>query len=194
MKTATTIMLSGLLMGLLAGLSTGLPAHADDVEDSIDAALQAYRSGDIRTAKEELDLAAQLLGQMKAEGLKAFLPEPLDGWQRDDSETDVQAMAAFGGGQMASASYSKNDDTVEIQLMADNQMVSAMAGMFSSAAMMGAMGKVQRIQGEKVVVTKDGELQSLVDDRIMVQITGSADVETKAAYFEAMDVKGLKGF
>lgn len=189
MKTATAILVSGLLAGTAA-----LPALADDVEDSIDAALQAYRAGDIKAAKNELDFASQLLGQMKAEGLKAFLPAPLEGWEREDSETDTRAMAAFGGGQMASARYTKDDQSVEIQLMADNQMVSAMAGMFSSAAMMGAMGKVRRLQGEKVVVTEEGELQALVDDRIMVQITGSADADTKAAYFEAMDIPGLKAF
>lgn len=186
MKTATAILLTGVL--------TGLPAWADEVEDSVDAALKAYRAGDIKTAKEELDFASQLLGQMKAEGLKAFLPEPLKGWQREDAETDTQAMAAFGGGQMASASYTNGSQVVEIQLMADNQMVSAMAGMFSSAALMGAMGEVRRIEGEKVIVSQDGELQAMIDDRIMVQISGSADADTKAAFFGAMNIEGLKGF
>ena len=189
MRTAIAILLTGVLTGLLA-----LPAQADEVEDSIDAALEAYRAGDVKTAKEELDFASQLLGQMKAEGLKAFLPEPLEGWQREDAETDTQAMAAFGGGQMATATYTDGEQDVQIQLMADNQMVSAMAGMFSSAALMGAMGKVRRIEGEKVIISEDGELQAMLDDRIMVQISGSADADTKAAYFEAMDIEGLKGF
>jgi hypothetical protein len=178
---------------LLAALAA-LPARADDVEASIEAALEAYRAGDIRTAKEELDFAGQLLGQMKAEGLRAFLPEPLEGWEREDAETDTQAMAAFGGGQMASARYTSGDADLEIQLMADNQMVAAMAGMFSSAALMGAMGEVRRIEGEKVVIAPEGDLQAMIDNRIMVQITGSADADTKAAYFEAIDLEGLKDF
>ena len=184
-RTATAILLGALL---------ALPAQADDVEDSISAALEAYRAGDVKTAKQELDFAAQLLSQMKAEGLRGFLPEPLDGWEREDDETDNQAMAAFGGGQMAGASYTSGDDDVQIQIMADNQMVTAMAAMFSSAAMMGAMGKVERLAGEKVIVTPEGELQAMIDDRIMVQISGSADVETKKAFFEAIDVAGLKEF
>ena len=128
----------------------------------------------------------------KAEGLKGFLPEPMDGWTREDNET--QNVAAFGGGQVASARYSHGTDDVEIQLMADNQMVTAMAAMFGNAAMMGAMGTVKRINRQKLVVTNEGEVQSLINNRIMVQISGSADADTKLAYFEAMDMDGLKDF
>lgn len=185
MRTATAILIA---------LALTLPARADDVEDSIEAALEAYRAGDVKTAKEELDFAGQLLAQMKAEGLRGFLPAPLEGWEREDSRDDAQAMAAFGGGQMAGAVYTRGEEELEIELMADNQMVNAMAGMFSNAAMMGAMGKVQRIKGEKAVITAEGDLQALIDNRIMVQIGGSADEETKKAYFEAIDIEALKEF
>lgn len=169
-------------------------ARADDVEATIEAALKAYRAGDVETAREELGFATQLLGQMKADALQAFLPEPLDGWERQDASHESAAMPAFGGGQMASASYVMGDQTVEIQLMADNPMVTAMAGMFSGAAMMGAMGQVQRISGEKVVLTPDGEMQAMIDGRILVNISGSADDAAKSAYFEAIDLAGLKEF
>jgi hypothetical protein len=181
-------------MALLA-LALALPARADDVEASIDAALEAYRAGDVKTAKEELDFASQLLGQRKAQQLRSLLPEPLSGWERQDDEAgDAQAIAAFGGGQMAGATYAKGSDTVEVQIMADNQMVTAMSAMFSNAAMMSSMGTVKRIGGEKAVITPDGELQALVDGRIMVQITGTADAEAKQAYFEAIDLEALTAF
>lgn len=179
---------------VLLALALALPASADDIEDSINAALKAYRAGDIKRAKEELDFAGQLLGQMKAEGLSEFLPEPLPGWTREDGDTDVQAMGMFGGGQMAGATYSDGSQRIEVQIMADNQMVTAMGAMFSSPAMMGAMGKVKRLGGEKVVILPEGELQALIDGRIMVQIMGAADAEAKEAYFEAIDLEGLNAF
>ena len=180
---------------VLLAIALALPARADDVEDSIDAALEAYRAGDIKTAKEELDFASQLLAQRKAEELKALLPGPLPGWERQDNEGgDAQAMAAFGGGQMAGASYAKGEETVEIQIMADNQMLTAMGAMFSNPALMGSMGEVKRLGGEKAVLSPEGELQALIDGRIMVQITGTADPETKQAYFEAIDLEKLKAF
>lgn len=180
---------------IVVALALASPARGDDVEASIDAALEAYRAGDVKTAKEELDFASQLLGQRKAAELRSLLPEPLPGWERqDDDGGDAQAMAAFGGGQMAGARYAKGDETVEVQVMADNQMVTAMGAMFSNAALMGSMGEVRRIGGEKVVVTPDGEMQAMIDGRIMVQITGSADAETKQAYFEAIDLEALRSF
>ena len=179
---------------LAAALVLAVPAHADDFTDSVAAALEAYEKGDIKAAKEEIDFAAQILAQMKAEGLKAFLPGPMEGWERKDDDGNSGAMAAFGGGQMASAAYWKDEENLTIQIMADNQMVTAMAAMFTNAAMMSSMGKVKRLNGQKVVVTNEGEIQALVDGRIMVQIDGNAPVEIKEAYFEAIDMDGLEEF
>ena len=181
-------------LAIVALMTAPLPALADDVEESIAAALEAYRAGDIKGAKEEIDFASQLLGQLKAEGLSAFLPAPLEGWDREDKESSTQSMAAFGGGQMAEARYSNGSDSVDIQLMADNQMVTAMGAMFSNVALMGSLGKVKRVNGEKIVITQQGEVQTLINGRIMVQISGSADADTKVAYFEALDIDGLKDF
>jgi len=100
----------------------------------------------------------------------------------------------FGGGMAASAAYTRADDRVEIQLMADNQMVTAMAGMFNNATMMGSLGQVKRIQRQKVVITQQGDVQAMINNRILVQITGNAPVEDKEAYFAALDLRGLQDF
>lgn len=181
------------LPALLAGV-LAMPAMADDFTDSIEAALEAYAAGDIKAAKEEIDFAAQLLAQMKGDELRSFLPEPLAGWERTDDKNASGAMAAFGGGQMAKATYRNGDQTVKIQLMADNQMVTALGAMFSNPALMGAMGRVKRINRQKVVITNKGEIQSLVAGHIMIQISGSADIDVKEAYYKAIDIKGLKNF
>ncbi len=102
-------------------------------------------------------------------------------------------MGALGGGQMASAVYSNGDERVEIQLMAGNQMVGAMGAMFANPALMGAMGRVKRLNRQKVVITPDGEINTMVN-QVMVQISGSSDIETKEAYFEALDVAALEDF
>lgn len=187
-------MMVRVLAALFAAFLVCLPAQADEVEESIAAALEAYRAGDIKGAKEEIDFAAQLIGQLKAEGLSEFLPAALDGWTREEGDDSTQSMAAFGGGQMAEARYTNGSDSVEIQLMADNQMVTAMGAMFSNVALMGSMGKVKRLNGEKIVITPQGEIQTLVANRIMVQISGSADTEAKEQYFSAIDMDGLKAF
>lgn len=175
---------------LACGLASG-PVQADDFEETIEAALEAYRAGDIKAAKEEIDFASQLLGQMKADGLSAFLPPALEGWTRELGDT--QSMAALGGGQMASATYEKNGESIEIQFMAGNQMVTAMGAMFSNPAVMGTMGKVKRINRHKVVITPQDEINTLVN-QVMVQISGSAGIDAKEAYFGELDIPGLNAF
>jgi len=179
---------------IAAVLAGTVPASADEVEDSLEAALEAYRAGDIAGAKEEVDFAAQLIAQQKAAGLAAFLPDALDGWEKSETDTGGAAAAMFGGGSMASATYSGESGRVEIQLMADNQIVASMGAMLGNPAMMGQMGTVKRKGRQKYVVTREGEVQALVDNRILVQVSGSADAAAKEAYFDAIDLKGLAAF
>jgi hypothetical protein len=187
-----TIFRATLAALVIAALS--LPAQADEIEESLQMALEAYQAGDINAAKEEIDFAAQLIAQLKAAGLAGFLPEALPGWTRAEAEQGGQAIMGFGGGMMASTTYTRGDDAIEIQLMADNQMVTSMAMMFGNAAMMGSLGQVKRIKRQKVVITKQGELQAMIDNRILIQITGRSPVVDKEAYFAAMDILGLKDF
>jgi len=44
------------------------------------------------------------------------------------------------------------------------------------------------------VITQAGALQALIDNRILVQITGRAPMPDKEAYFAALDLRGLKDF
>ena len=103
-------------------------------------------------------------------------------------------MMGFGGGMSAGATYSRGDDYIEVQLMAENQMVASMAMMFGNVAMMGSLGQVKRIKRQKVVITQQGDLQAMIDGRIFVQISGQSPVEDKEAYFSAMDIRGLTDF
>jgi hypothetical protein len=182
------------IIALAAGAAMlAAPAGADEIEETIAAALEAYRAGDVALAKEELDYAATLLGQLKAESLAGFLPEPLPGWTREEGDTS-RGMAGFGGGMAASAVYEREGAGIEIQLMAENQIVASMGMMLQNPAMMGAMGTVKRIGRQMVLVTPEGEVQAMVGPSVLVQISGDGAVEDKLAYLEAMDLEALKAF
>ncbi len=190
MKTVIRATVAALMIG---GLS--VPAQADEIEDVLQMALEAYQAGDINAALEEIDYAAQLMTEIKAAGLSDFLPEALPDWSRTEGEQGGAAMAGmFGGGMSASAMYRKGDDFLEVRLMADNKMVTSMAMMFGNVAMMGSFGQVKRIKRQKVLIDEQGDLQAMIDSRILVTISGHAPVEDKEAYFAALDISGLKEF
>lgn len=180
---------AALMIAALAG-----PAAADEVEDALTAGLEAYRAGDLSSAKEEVDYAAQLLAQQKAAGLSGFLPAPLPGWERVEEENKGQSAAMFGGGMMAGATYAKEGAQVKIEMLADNQMVTAMGAMLGNPALMGSMGTVKRIKRQNVVITPDGEIQAMVANRVLIKVSGKAEMDDKEAYFAAIDLAGLKDF
>ena len=172
------------------------PAAADEIEESIATALEAYQAGDVAIAKSEIDYVAQLLSQKQAESLMTVLPAPFDGWSQEAKAGEAAAgMAMFGGGLSAGADYHRGGDNVEIQLLADSPMMAAMMTMFANPAMAGAAGgKLKRLAGQKVIETQDGEIQAMVHNRFLVQITGSASIEDKEAYFSAIDFDALSAF
>jgi hypothetical protein len=168
-----------------------VPAAADEVEEAVAAALDAYRAGDMALAKEELDYASSLVGQMKAEGFSGFLPDPMPGWTRTIDDGQADGAALFGGVTASAAYVDAAGAEVAIQMMADNPMVASMGAMFSNPAMMGAMGKLIRAGRQKAVLTADGEIQALVANRVLVTIGGDAPEAAKIAYFKLIDFKAL---
>ena len=169
------------------------PLRADEFEDVVTDALEAYRAGDISYARDEMDYAIGLLNQIKAEELAGFLPEPLEGWEREmEGAASDGMMSMLGGGTAASAIYRLGDDEFTITLTADSPMVSGMAAMFSGMASMGGT-ETARIQ-RTVFSVAEGEIQGVVGDKVLVQASGSAPADAMQAHIEAMDLRALGEF
>ncbi len=168
---------------------------ADDFTTSLDNARQAYEKGDMDLAREELGIATQFLGQIRAKNLQKLLPEALPGWKRELGESDSNAgLAMMGGGTTASASYSKGDQDVSINIVADSPMIASMAMIFSNPAIGGKQGQIKRLAGQKAMVNGEGEITALVDNRVMVTVDGNATAADREAYFSAINFKSLKSF
>ncbi|TCO74206.1 hypothetical protein [Rhodovulum euryhalinum] len=168
------------------------PVLADEVTDALTGATEAYEAGDVKLALEELAFAQQRMQAMKAEGLTAFLPPAPEGWTREIDTQMNAGLAMMGGGTGAEATYANGDASFVVTLMADNPMVGAMGAMFGNPMLMGAAGEIVRV-GRQKFVDQDGELTTLVDNRILVQARG-AGREVMLPVLEAMDYEGLAGF
>ena len=178
---------------LIAALAlTPLPATADDITDALNAAISAYEAGDVGDALGEIAYVTQLLNALQAEGFTAFLPPALDGWTRTESD-DISATLGFmGGGTAAEATYSGPGSSFTITMMADNPMVASMAAILGNPAIMGTMGRIERIGGE-MFLDADGSLATLIGGRILIQAEGG-DVTEMAAHLEQIDFNALVSF
>jgi len=177
-------------MALLA--ASALPALADEVEDTISSALQAYKDGDIQYALEEITYAQQLLNAMKANALQEYLPPAPDGWTMEVDDDTAAGMTVMGGTGTA-ARYSNGSESFTLTILTDSPMVMGLAGMFGSSAMMAAQGKMVKVGREKFVAQSDDQLMGVIDGRIMVQAEG-APTEVMVPILEAMDFRKLGRF
>jgi hypothetical protein len=170
------------------------PVRADEFTEVIDSALQAYSEGDVSGARAELDYAMKLLTEIKSASLAGYLPTALPGWSREAAEADGAgtAMAMLGGGTAAAATYRNDDGDLTITLIANSPMVNSIGGMLTGMASL-AGGKALRIHRTQFV-DNDGQMQGVVDGRVLVSINGDASVESKKAYLEAMDFAALRSF
>ena len=170
------------------------PARADDVADAITEAQRAYQGGRIQAAQTALQEALQLLAQRAAANLAAALPDALPGWTAEEASSSATGAAGFFGGANASRRYTNaQDQSVEIQVMSDNPMIAQLGAVMSNPMLAGAMGRLVRIGDQRAIQGTDGNIQMLVDNRILVQVQGDAPAEARLAYARAINVAKLAG-
>jgi hypothetical protein len=174
------------VFGLLGG-----PALADDITDAMDQAKKAYSSGDLTNAKQNLDLASQLIGQKNAEAFAALLPNALPGWKAEKAQAQATGAMAFGA-SVASRSYTNaKGDNVEVQITGDSAMVMQIATLLSNPQFAGAMGKLIRVGQQRAIQNADGDVNMVINNKFLITIQGSADSASKVAYANAIDVAKL---
>ncbi len=177
---------------IMTGFLT-LPASADPFIDALETAIEAYEDGDLQYAEDELVAAQRILGEMKAAGLAAFLPEPPEGWTRVIDSEAGQMMGFLGGGSIASARYTGPEQRFELSLMADNPMVAQLGMMLGSATMIAQMGgEVERINRVRFL-REDQSLKAIVGNRVLVQAEG-ADAEVMIPVLEQIDFRAMENF
>jgi hypothetical protein len=154
-------------------------AYADDVTDSINEALEYYNAGKYSDAVGSLNYAAQIIGQKKGGQLEAFLPAPLEGWTAEAADSQAAGAAVFGAGVSASRNYTKEDASVNIQIVTDSVLLQGMMVMFTNPVLAASDGgKLEKISGQKAIVKyseaeKKGGINIMVANRYLVTIEGS---------------------
>ncbi|MBM3530293.1 MAG: hypothetical protein FJX62_19595 [Alphaproteobacteria bacterium] len=180
------------VLGTLAVLGLLLlPASADDIADAIEQARKSYRAGDLTGAKQQLDLASQLIGQKNAESFAALLPAPLSGWKAEKAQTTAIGAVGFGA-SVASRQYTNAaGDHVEVQITGDSAMVMQIATLLSNPAIAGAMGKLIRVGNQRAIQDQDGNVRMVIVNKFLVSVEGSANAAAKMSYAQAIDVAKL---
>lgn len=178
-----TVMLGALVVPALA---------VDDILDAIDQGRKAYQSGDIAGAKQQLDLASQLIAQKNAEAFVALLPAPLPGWKAEKAQSHAVGAALLGGASAASRTYTNDKgDNVEVSITGDSALLMQFAPMLNNPTMAGMMGKLIRIGDQRAIQNADGDVIMVIANKTLINVQGSADAASKLSYAQAIDVAKL---
>jgi hypothetical protein len=169
-----------------------LPAQAgDDILDAIDQARSAYQAGDLAKAKQQLDLASQLVGQKNADRFSQVLPQPLPGWTADKVSTAAVGIAVFGASTASRRYTNAKGEDVEVRITGDSALVMQFAQLMLNPMLAGAMGKLVRVGDQHAMQSNDGSINMVIARKFLVTVQGSAGGEAKLAYAKAVDIAKL---
>lgn len=193
MKKLATLALAPLLSLFLTSSLV-----ADDVTETLTEAIKSYESGEYTTAVEDINYALQLIQQKKSEGLSAYLPEPLEGWDAKKAESQSAGSGMFGGGIGSNRTYKKGSSSIKIEILTDSPILQSMMGLFTNPMFATSDGgKLERIKREKAIVKYNeererGDITIVVAKRFLIKVEGKKVSEKDLkAYAQAIDFKKL---
>jgi hypothetical protein len=173
-------------------LTATAPAIADAISDNIAAAMRAYQAGDLRTAKQRLDMASQQIAQRNAQLLGTVLPRPYANWTADKPEI-VGVGNLMGGVITAKRVYrGPAGQRVVLQIVGDSPMLSAFMALISNPQIVMMSGnRIETIAGQQAMIAKSGEIQMAHGNRWFITVEGNAPVNEKIAYLRAINFRAL---
>lgn len=182
---------------LLILCTVAQPVAADEIIDQINQAIDLYKAGDFAGAAGELEFAAAQIRQLRAGEIAAALPEPLPGWTAEDAETAAMGAAMFGGGTTASRNYTKDDSSIDVNIVSDSPMIQSLAMMLNNPMMMSGSGqKLIRVQGNKAALEwegSSGSINVLIMGSVLVTVEGYEVTEDDLVqYAEAVNYDLIK--
>jgi hypothetical protein len=195
-------------IGLVAAVALGTwtsAVWADEVSDSINEALKAYEAGDYSGAMSSLSFATAQLQQMQSSSLKAVFPEPLPGWQAEDSTGNFAPAAFMGGGVSASRHYFSEDTgkSINIEIVTDSPLLQSVMMFMNNPMMMSAEPgskpiKVKTYKGYQKFPPQErnGEVNLVLQSRMLVSVKGDGidNMDDVIAYANAINFKGLEEY
>ncbi len=174
-----------------------MPAMADEITDQIQEALELYKAGDYAGAAGDLEFAAAQIRQMRAGEISGALPEALTGWSAEDAETSAMGASYMGGATSASRSYTKDEASIDIQILTDSPMLSSLSMLLNNPMLLSSSGqKLIRVEGNKGALDWDGDsgdLNVVVNGVVLVSLNASSCTKDELmAYAEAVDYALIK--
>lgn len=117
-------------------LMIGLGLQAQDVNEKLDEARDAYKSGNLENARFALQEALQGVNQAIGKDILEMLPETLEGMQVAEGSDNVTGVSTGFAGLFVSRSYAGENTSASIEIMSDSPLVAAVNTFLSLPAIL----------------------------------------------------------
>lgn len=121
---------------LIIMLMVGLGLHAQDVNEKLDEARDAYKSGNLENARFALQEALQGVNQAIGRDILELLPETLEDMQVVEDGDDVTGVSTGFAGLFVSRSYAGENTSASIEIMSDSPLIAAVNTFLSLPAIL----------------------------------------------------------
>jgi len=187
----------------LAGLCLLLPAltmAANAVDEQIQRGVEAYQAGHYQQAIQALQLSIEQLQDLLNQQYLKLLPDAPPGWEASEAQLPpAEVAASLGGGLHVSREYRRGTEKVEIQLIANSPMLSALGAIISNPDILKSNPGVEPYSyegysGLRKKQPQGEEIALLLDNTILIKVTGT-QLESEQApepFLEALDFDKLK--
>jgi len=195
--------LSRISLAILVSLGAS-NLYADEVTDQIESGLKAYAEKDFKLALDELKYAEAQIQELVNKENATLLTETLEGWEAKEVKTSSMAMA--GGGTMMSREYSRDKETMKIEITANSPLLGMMSMMMKNPMLMSNNPdmKAYRYKRQKgMIEMKHGRMETklLLAGQILVSLTlkdrdkdrlKDKGKETTVQFLDKMDISKIK--
>jgi|GEM_PF-1377470 len=148
---------------------------------------------DLTKVKSNVDYLTQLVGQMRGALFSVLLPQALDGWTQNDTQSQAASAMAFGGGTTATGTYSADDDgrQVTVEYVTDSPLIAAFSAMMNPMLLAQSGNQTFRIETYTFMEEGD-ELKGMVG-QTLVNIKDGTQAD-RVAYANALPFDDIESF
>jgi hypothetical protein len=164
----------------------------DRFEEGMRQAFADYKKGDHEAVTAKLRELLKMMEERDAAKVGALLPEQLNGWK--GGNLVKEDLGILGGGVSLARTYSSGNREITVKAIKDSPLVKQLMPLLTNEDLIRASNrKTQRIGGETAIMDGERKLQIVLDQRILVEITGDNTIGEKelVAAARLLDLKAL---
>ena len=186
------ILLTTTLFGIFT-LSSLADEKKDDIEKGLLLAYNEYQKESYSSVIEKLREVIKLVEAKNVELVGEILPEKIENWIGTDLKRED--LAAIGGGVSVKRDYNLESKSISVKLVKDSPLINHWIKVLSNRDLLQATGKkTYTIAGETALVDEPLKVLVAIDEKILLEIKGDNDCETKdlVDFARKLDFAALK--